>query len=80
MAHLGSAEVLTYNMSRRSQRRRATIRNDPFADLSEDSRRRWQRFHNPILPNTAQNYFLFEITKPQFCQNVERIRYNLSTI
>ena len=33
-------------MSRRSQRRRATIRNDPFADLSEDSRRRRQRFHN----------------------------------
>ena len=33
-------------MSRRSQRRWATIRNDPFADLSEDSRRRRQRFHN----------------------------------
>ena len=45
MAHIGSVAVLTY-MSRRSQRRRATIRNDPFADLSEDSRRRQQRFHD----------------------------------
>ena len=45
MTHLGSIAVLTY-MSRRSQRRRATIRNDPFADLSEDSRRRRQRFHD----------------------------------
>ncbi len=46
MAHLGSAAVLTYIMSRRSQKRRATIRNDPFADLSEHSKRRRQRFHN----------------------------------
>ena len=45
MTHLGSVAVLTY-MSRRSQRRRTTIRNDPFADLSEDSRRRRQRFHD----------------------------------
>ena len=45
MVYLGSVAVLTY-MSRRSQRRRATICNDPFADLSEDSRRRRQRFHD----------------------------------
>ena len=45
MTHLGSVAVLTY-MSRRSQRRRATIRNDPFADVSEDLRRRRQRFHD----------------------------------
>ena len=33
-------------MSRISQRRRATIRNDPFADLSKDSRRIRQRFND----------------------------------
>ena len=45
MAHLGSVAMLTY-MSRRSRRRRATIRNDPFADLSEHLRRRRQCFHD----------------------------------
>ena len=35
---------------------------------------------NCPIHNTAQNYFLFEITKPQLCQNLERIQYNLSAI
>ena len=61
MTHLGSVALLTY-MSRRSQRRRATIRNDPFDDLSEDSRRRRQRFHDQQSRERDEFAWLLEAT------------------
>ena len=77
MAHIGSVAVLTY-MSRRSQRRRATISNDPFADLSENSRRRRQRFHDQQSRERDEFAWFLEATFAW--QSPERMAVNVRRI